>query len=97
MREGLFYRLSDPKYADVASWEFVSEDGSEALVCAVVTRVDGYGRANYVVPRGLTPGASYRMVSNGTVYAANALMDMGIPVSVPASPYESFMYRFERV
>ena len=97
VREGLFYRLTDPKVADLAAWEFVSEDGSEALVCAVVTRVDGYGRANYVVPRGLTPGASYRMVSNGTVYAANALMDMGIPVSVPASPYESFMYRFERV
>ncbi len=63
----------------------------------MVTRVDGYGLANYVVPRGLTPGASYRMVSNGRVYSADALMDMGLPVSVPATPYESFMYRFERV
>ena len=97
VREGLFYRLSDPKDATVAAWEFVSEDGSEALVCAVVTRVDGYGLASYVVPRGLTPGASYRMVSNGRVYSADALMDMGLPVSVPATPYESFMYRFERV
>ena len=97
VREGLFYRLTDPKDATVAAWEFVSEDGSEALVCAVVTRVDGYGLANYVVPRGLTPGASYRMVSNGRVYSADALMDMGLPVSVPATPYESFMYRFERV
>ena len=26
VREGLFYRLSDPKRSDVASWEFVSEE-----------------------------------------------------------------------
>lgn len=97
VREGLFYRLSDPKAADVAAWEFVSEDGAEALVCAVVTRVDGYGVANYVTPRGLTPGATYRMVSNGNLYSADALMDMGMPLSVPTSPYENFMFRFERV
>ena len=97
VREGLFYRLTDPKYSDVAAWEFVSEDGSEALVCAVVTRVDGYAKANYVVPRGLTPGATYRMVSNGTEFPADAHMDMGLPLTVPNSPYENFMYRFERV
>lgn len=97
VREGLFYRLSDPKTADVASWEFVSEDGREALVCAVVTRVDGYAKPNYVVPRGLTPGATYRMVSNGHEFSADALMDMGLPLTVPNSPYENFMYRFERV
>lgn len=97
VREGLFYRLSDPKAADVAAWEFVSEDGAEALVCAVVTRVDGYGVANYVTPRGLTPGATYRMVSNGNLYSADALMDMGMPLSVPTSPYENFMFRFERM
>ena len=97
VREGLLYRLSDPKDADVSAWEFVSEDGREALVCAVVTRVDGYGKANYVVPRGLTPGATYRMVSNGTEFSADALMSMGLPLTVPAGPYENFMYRFERV
>lgn len=97
VREGLFYRLSDPKDADVAAWEFVSEDGREALVCAVVTRVDGYGKAQYVVPRGLTSGATYRMVSNGSEFSADALMDMGMPLTVPAGPYENFMYRFERV
>ena len=49
------------------------------------------------VPRGLTPGATYRMVSNGREYPADALMDMGLPLTVPAGPYENFMYRFERV
>ena len=97
VREGLYYRLSDPTADDVAAWEFVSEDGSEALVCAVVLRVEGYGKANYVVPRGLTPGATYRMASNGTEFSADALMDMGLPLTVPSSPYENFMYRYERV
>lgn len=97
VREGLYYRLSDPTADDVAAWEFVSEDGSEALVCAVVLRVEGYGKANYVTPRGLTPGATYRMASNGTEFSADALMDMGLPLTVPSSPYENFMYRFERV
>ena len=97
VREGLYYRLSDPTADDVAAWEFVSADGSEALVCAVVLRVEGYGKANYVVPRGLTPGATYRMASNGTEFSADALMDMGLPLTVPSSPYENFMYRFERV
>lgn len=97
VREGLYYRLSSPLVDDVCAWEFVSEDGSEALVCAVVIRVEGYGVANYVVPRGLTPGARYRNVSNGIEYSADALMDMGLPLSVPSTPYENFMYRFERV
>ncbi len=97
MREGLYYRLSVPEKDDVCAWEFVAEDGSEALVCAVVTRVDGYGVANYVRPRGLTPGATYRMTSNGSELSADALMDMGLPLSVPCSPYENFMYRLERV
>lgn len=97
VREGLYYRLSVPEEDDVCAWEFVAEDGSEALVCAVVTRVDGYGVTSYVRPRGLTPGATYRMTSNGSELSADALMDMGLPLSVPCSPYENFMYRLERV
>lgn len=97
VREGLYYRLSVPEEDDVCAWEFAAEDGSEALVCAVVTRVDGYGVAHYVRPRGLTPGAFYRMTSNGSVFSADALMDMGLPLSVPCSLYENFMYRLERV
>ncbi|WP_342590902.1 GH36 C-terminal domain-containing protein [Olsenella profusa] len=62
-----------------------------------MTRVDGYGVAHYVRPRGLTPGATYRMASNGCEFSADALMDMGLPLTVPNSPYENFMYSFERV
>ena len=47
---------------------------------AVRLEVEGYGVANYVVPRGLTPGASYRDLDSGVVYPADALMDMGFPL-----------------
>ena len=50
----------------------MAEDGSEALVSAVVMNVEGYGVANYVVPRGLTRGALYHEEYSDTVYAADA-------------------------
>ncbi len=97
VREGLYYRLSSPKKDPVCAWEFAAEDGSEAIVCAVVIEVEGYGVADYVVPRGLTPGAMYREVNSDKVYPADALMDMGVPLPISSAPYMSRMYRFERI
>ena len=97
VREGRYYRLLSPQDQDCCAWEFVAKDGGEAVVCAVVLQVEGYGVAHYVVPRGLTPHASYREISTGEVYAADALMDMGLPLAVSCAPYASRMYRFERI
>ena len=97
MREGLYYRLTSPLEDAIAAWGYVAEDGSEALVSAVVLNVEGYGVANYVVPRGLTRGALYREEYSDTVYAADAIMDMGIPLPVGSAPYMSRMYHFVRI
>ena len=97
VREGLYYRLGSPVADDICAWEFVSEDGSRAVVSAVVLRVEGYGVANYVVPRGLTPHARYRDEETGAVYPADALMDMGFPLPVGCAQYASFVYRLARV
>ena len=70
VREGLYYRLSNPMTDDVYMWEFAAEDGSEAIVNSVIAKAEGYGEARYVVPRGLTPGALYREVNSDRVYAA---------------------------
>ncbi|OUP10479.1 alpha-galactosidase [Collinsella sp. An2] len=96
VREGLFYRLTTPK-DDIVSWEFASEDASKVMVCAIVMKVEGYGEAEYVVPRGLTPGAMYRELGSGKAYAADALMDMGLPLPVSCAPYANRLYRFERI
>ena len=97
VREGLYYRLTNPMTDDLYAWEHVSEDGSKAIVNVVVARAEGYGEAKYVVPRGLTPGAQYRETASGNVYAADALMDMGLPLPVSSALYMSRSYHFERV
>ena len=97
VREGLYYRLTNPMTDDLCAWEFVAEDGSEAIVNVVVAKAEGYGEAKYVTPRGLTSGALYREAGSGRVYAADALMDMGLPMPVSSALYMSRSYRFERV
>lgn len=97
VREGLFFRLSSPLTDAVCAWEYVAEDGSRAVVSAVLLSVNGYGVANYVVPRGLTPGALYRNPDTGVVYPADALMDAGFPLPVGLHANAAVMYRFERV
>ena len=97
VREGLLYRLDSPQTDAICAWEYVTEDGAQAVVSAVRLEVEGYGVANYVVPRGLTPGASYRDLDSGVVYPADALMDMGFPLPVRLEANAAVMYRFERV
>ncbi len=97
VREGLFFRLSSPKQDPVCAWEYVTEDGLRAVVSAVRLEVEGYGVANYVVPRGLTPGARYRELDSGVVDPADALMDMGFPLPVTLEANAAVMYRFERM
>ena len=97
--EGTYHRLTDPRTAAVAAWEHVSRDGSMALVSCVELEVHAYGNPHYVVPRGLIPGARYRDVVRGDVYAADGLMEMGIllPMKMMAGEYRAFTYLLERL
>ena len=94
---GRYYRLSSPLDDAVCAWEFAAEDGSAAVVGTVLLKVEGCGVARYVTPRGLTPGATYRELTTGAVYPADALMDMGFPLSVNAEVHKGCTYRFERI
>ena len=99
VQQGTYHRLSDPTSDAVCAWEHVAEDGSLALVSAVVVEHHGYGRPCFVVPRGLTDGACYRDVERGDVYEANALMEMGIclPIRMKQGDYRAHTYLLERV
>ena len=94
---GLYYRLSNPKADKYCAWEFVSPDGSKALINAVTLQNHGNMPEIYVTPRGLTPGAFYRDTQTGKVYPADALMDSGYPLPLPKGDYESSTMRLERV
>ncbi len=97
VREGLYYRLSDPAQSPFCAWAFVAEDGGRALISAVLREKHGNMPALYVRPRGLTPGALYRDADSGRVYPADALADAGFPLPPDLAQYDSFVLRLERV
>ena len=99
VRSGRYHRLSDPRTDAVCAWEHVAEDGSAALVSAVVVEQHGYGIARFVVPRGLCEGACYRDVERGHIYHADALMEQGIPLplAMKSGDFCSYVCLLERV
>ena len=96
IREGLYYRLSDPLTADCCAWAFVSDDGGHAMVTAVLQALHGYMPPMYLRLRGLTPGALYRDRESGRVYGAGALMDAGLPLPQGMRQFESFVWRLDK-
>ncbi|MBQ6972963.1 MAG: alpha-galactosidase [Synergistaceae bacterium] len=95
---GLYYRLSRPEDINrYCAWEYVSQDGSKALINAVIPQNHGNMPVIYITPRGLTHGAFYRDIQTGETYPADALMDSGFPLDMPKSDCESFTLRLERV
>ena len=96
VQNGLYYRLSDPTREPCCAWAFVSEDGERCLLSAVLQSRHGNMPAQYVKPRGLTPGARYRVRETGAVLPADALMDAGLPLPLELGEYESVVWHLER-
>lgn len=62
IHRGRYYRLTDvAKPADFVAWAFVSEDGAQALVNAVVTRARANTHGLHIRLRGLDPRGRYRL------------------------------------
>jgi alpha-galactosidase len=97
VRTGLYYRLTNPFASEVGAWEFVSEDGKDVLVGAVMLEIHGNMTANYVRLKGLKDGAMYRDVLSGKVYPANALMQVGIPLPIEMGEYHAYRIHFQQV
>lgn len=88
IREGRYYRLSDPAKDPATAWLFVSRNRSIALLNIVTTETFCNMPNQYIRVRGLEPGAFYRSERNGHVYPADGLRNVGYPV-----PYEPGEYR----
>ncbi len=65
IRQGLYYRLTNPAMDGVCAWMFVCEDGKEALVCAVVLEQHANMLTPYVRLKGLKENTNYRKVATG--------------------------------
>lgn len=92
---GLYYRLTNPYKEEVGAWEFVSEDGSEVLVNAVMQEIHGNMTVNYLRLKGLTSGRQYQEQNSGKIYDADALMEAGIPLPVEMGEYLAYQYYFK--
>ena len=91
---GVYYRLTNPFEEEAAAWEFVSEDGSEALLNVVMQDIHGNMTVDYIRLRGLIPGRMYRSEESGRLYPADALMQTGIPIPVEYKAYRAYQIHF---
>lgn len=101
IHNGDYYRLSGPDRLGAgtatAAWEFVSGDGSEALVSLVALECHGNPITYYVKLKGLDRSALYRDADSGRVYPGGALMTAGLPVPQPSVEYEAWQIHLCRV
>lgn len=97
IQNGLYYRLTNPFESEVCAWEYLSEDGREALVSAVMQEIHGNMNVNYIKLKGLRDDAYYREQTSGKVYAGAALMEAGLPLPVETGEYRAYQLHFVEV
>ena len=97
IREGNYYRLSDPFQDDFAAWMVVSEDQNQALVSVVRLTAEANPVAAYVTLRGLAEDAFYLEKTTGKVYVGAALMEAGMLLPAPKGEYEAYQIMLQRV
>ena len=97
IRDGRYYRLSDPTVDAFGAWQFVAEDGSESLLNVVRTIAHGSKEILYVRMKGLVSGAIYEDVTTGKCYAADALMKAGFPLPDMKGDPSSYQLHLQRV
>ena len=82
VQQGTFLRLLPPFGGRYAAWEFVREDGKQALICVYRILSEPNTPPVRVKMRGLDPVASYRD-ETGKVYSGASLMYLGFSARIP--------------
>ncbi len=94
IRNGRYYRLSDPFRDAYGAWQFVSENGDKALLNVVMLEVHGNMAVNYVKLKGLKRDAVYEETATGKTYYGSALMEAGLPMPVRQGEYLAYQMEF---
>ena len=97
IREGNYYRLSNPFSDEVAAWMSVAKDGSQALVSAVRLSAEGNPFGTYVTLKGLDADSFYLEETTGKVYSGTTLMQAGILLPLPKAEYEAYQFAFKKM
>lgn len=100
IREGLYYRLTDPAKDVLAAWAHVSEDRSKAIVTGVLQNKHGNMTNLYLRLRGLKPGAFYKISCSvegeeDRVIASDSLMEIGIRAPEILNEYDCTVWHLE--
>lgn len=94
IQEGDYFRLTDPARDEhYAAWEFADQEGKEALLSVVASKVRTNDPPSRVLLRGLREDAVYEM--NGKEYLGGALMHGGFPLPEASEEYQSWMFHFQ--
>ena len=97
IRDGDYYRLSDPFKEDVAAWMSVAKDQSQALVSVVRLSAEGNPFGTYVKLKGLDAECFYLEETTGKVYSGMALMQAGILLPMAVIEYEAYQFSFKKM
>lgn len=94
IRQGRYYRLSNPCSDSFAGWMFVSKDQKTALVQVVQLTLEGNMAPTYVKLKGLKPKRMYVDEATGKTYAGAALMECGVALPSPKEEYQAYQILF---
>ena len=97
IKNGDYYRLTNPFIDETASWAFVAEDKSEALISSILLEMHGNMTPVYVPVYGLERNCLYRDEETRIVYPSNVLEEMGLPVTEKLGHFESYQWHLVRV
>lgn len=97
IREGRYYRLTNPFQDSLAAWMQVSDTAEEALVSVVRLSAEGNPAPSYVKLKGLDMDSFYVEESSGKVYSGAVLVEGGILLPPSMQEYEAYQYAFRKV
>lgn len=98
IHNGDYYRLtSSLENNQLAAWEYVAKDQSQALLNVVTLNTHGNPPAQYIKCKGLIPDAVYEIDGTDQGYSGSALMNAGIPIPFMRDEYQTWQVHLKKV
>ena len=94
IQNGEYWRLSSPFEKAVVAWQIISEDKTEFLLNYVVKETHGYMPNIYIKLCGLKSGTFYKEQNSGKIFPADALMQVGFPITQINQIYQAEILHF---
>lgn len=97
VQNGVLYRINDPFSGNLASWNFVSGDGQEAVAFWFEILCEAAPSVKLLKLKGLEEDAQYENTETGEIYGGDELMYSGISIPLVKQDFRSECFRFRRL